>query len=72
MSSLDSTLSSPRMVLERAFPLPSLKAHADPRSPTSLFKSLPSLWGRQIPYTMMKFWSFEVRSSARIVRKAAH
>lgn len=25
----------------------------------SLYKSLPSLWGRQIPYTMMKFWSFE-------------
>ncbi|BGP46611.1 Cu/Pi carrier [Rhodotorula kratochvilovae] len=25
----------------------------------ALFKSLPSLWGRQIPYTMMKFWSFE-------------
>ncbi|SCZ98811.1 BZ3500_MvSof-1268-A1-R1_Chr3-1g05636 [Microbotryum saponariae] len=25
----------------------------------SLFKSLPSLWSRQIPYTMMKFWSFE-------------
>jgi len=24
-----------------------------------LFKSLPSLWSRQIPYTMMKFWSFE-------------
>lgn len=22
----------------------------------ALFKSLPSLWGRQIPYTMMKFW----------------
>jgi len=25
----------------------------------ALFKSLPSLWSRQIPYTMMKFWSFE-------------
>ncbi|BGP14466.1 Cu/Pi carrier [Rhodosporidiobolus nylandii] len=25
----------------------------------ALYKSLPSLWGRQIPYTMMKFWSFE-------------
>ena len=24
-----------------------------------LYKSLPSLWGRQIPYTMMKFWAFE-------------
>merc|ERR1711939_195693 len=24
-----------------------------------LYKSLPSLWSRQIPYTMMKFWSFE-------------
>ena len=26
---------------------------------SGLYKSLPSLWGRQIPYTMMKFWSFE-------------
>ncbi|GAA96559.1 hypothetical protein E5Q_03229 [Mixia osmundae IAM 14324] len=25
----------------------------------ALYKSLPSLWSRQIPYTMMKFWSFE-------------
>jgi len=25
----------------------------------ALFKSLPSLWSRQIPYTMMKFASFE-------------
>lgn len=25
----------------------------------ALFKSLPSLWGRQIPYTMVKFASFE-------------
>lgn len=24
-----------------------------------LYKSLGSLWSRQIPYTMMKFWSFE-------------
>lgn len=24
-----------------------------------LYKSLPSLWSRQIPYTVMKFWSFE-------------
>ncbi|KNZ55379.1 hypothetical protein VP01_269g9 [Puccinia sorghi] len=24
-----------------------------------LYKSLSSLWSRQIPYTMMKFWSFE-------------
>lgn len=24
--------------------------------PGALFKSLPSLWSRQIPYTMMKFW----------------
>ncbi|KAH8925084.1 mitochondrial carrier [Atractiella rhizophila] len=23
------------------------------------YKSLPSLWARQIPYTIMKFWSFE-------------
>lgn len=23
------------------------------------YRSLPSLWSRQIPYTMMKFWSFE-------------
>lgn len=25
----------------------------------SLFKSLPALWGRQIPYTMVKFGAFE-------------
>ena len=25
----------------------------------SLFRGLPSLWGRQIPYTMMKFGAFE-------------
>jgi len=25
----------------------------------ALYKSLPSLWSRQIPYTMMKFWAFE-------------
>ncbi|GAA5945615.1 uncharacterized protein JCM15063_001079, partial [Sporobolomyces koalae] len=30
----------------------------------SLFKSLPSLWSRQIPYTMMKFWSFEATVAA--------
>ncbi|GAA6037305.1 hypothetical protein JCM8097_008674 [Rhodosporidiobolus ruineniae] len=30
----------------------------------ALFKSLPSLWSRQIPYTMMKFWSFEATVSA--------
>ncbi|GAA5856326.1 hypothetical protein JCM9279_006423 [Rhodotorula babjevae] len=30
----------------------------------ALFKSLPSLWGRQIPYTMMKFWSFEATVAA--------
>ncbi|GAA5855857.1 hypothetical protein JCM8547_000388 [Rhodosporidiobolus lusitaniae] len=30
----------------------------------ALYKSLPSLWGRQIPYTMMKFWSFEATVSA--------
>jgi len=28
-----------------------------------LYKSLPSLWSRQIPYTMMKFWSFEATVS---------
>ncbi|GAA5963645.1 hypothetical protein JCM21900_000207 [Sporobolomyces salmonicolor] len=30
----------------------------------ALFKSLPSLWSRQIPYTMMKFWSFEATVAA--------
>lgn len=37
---------------------------ADFLPPHSLFKSLPSLWGRQIPYTMMKFWSFEATVAA--------
>lgn len=37
---------------------------ADCLPPHSLFKSLPSLWGRQIPYTMMKFWSFEATVAA--------
>jgi len=29
----------------------------------ALYKSLTSLWSRQIPYTMMKFWSFEATVS---------
>jgi len=29
------------------------------RAAPSLYRGLPSLWGRQIPYTMMKFASFE-------------
>ncbi|KAI5480236.1 mitochondrial phosphate carrier protein [Pseudohyphozyma bogoriensis] len=30
----------------------------------ALFASITSLWGRQIPYTMMKFWSFEATVAA--------
>lgn len=36
-----------------------LKKVAASEGAGALYKSLPSLWGRQIPYTMVKFWSFE-------------